>query len=122
MAALLVVALAIAVSHVPALVNKPAGLTRSTQLLSSTVVDPLDTLASLRRSDPGGPPQKLFSVDVEGAWSGYMSMAVLNNYDGDIWTSSATFRPSAPLGSSPMFSRSTPMRACFNASFFRKPV
>ena len=53
---LLVAGLAIGVSHVPALVNKPASLTRSTQLLSSTVVDPLDALASLRRSDPGGPP------------------------------------------------------------------
>jgi hypothetical protein len=93
MAALLIVALAIGVSRVPALVNKPSALTRSTQLLSSTVVDPLDALASLRSSDPTGLPRSLFSVQVQGPWSGYMSMAVLDNYDGDIWTSSATFRP-----------------------------
>ncbi|MGD0809313.1 MAG: transglutaminase-like domain-containing protein [Acidimicrobiales bacterium] len=93
MAAVLVVALAVGVSHVPDLADKPAALTRSTKLLSATVVDPLDALASLRRSDPGGPPHTLFKVQVERPWSGYMSLAVLDNYDGDIWTSSATFRP-----------------------------
>ncbi len=93
LAALVVVALAVGISRVPSLVNKPAALTRSTQLLSATVVDPLDALASLRRSDPAGPAEALFKVQVKRPWSGYMSLAVLNNYDGDIWTSSATFRP-----------------------------
>ena len=93
MAALLVAALAIGVSRVPGLVNKPAALTRSTKLLSATVVDPLDALASLRSSDPAAPPRLLFKVQVERPWSGYLSLAVLDNYDGDIWTSSATFRP-----------------------------
>jgi hypothetical protein len=93
MAAVLVAALAVGVSEVPALVNKPAALTRPTQLLSATVVDPLDALASLRSVDPAAAPRSLFTVRVDRPWSGYMSLAVLNNYDGDIWTSSATFRP-----------------------------
>jgi len=93
MAALLVAVLAIGVSSVPTLANKPAAITRSTELLSATVVDPLDALASLRSSAPAARPRALFTVQVDRPWSGYMSLAVLNDYDGDIWTSSATFRP-----------------------------
>jgi hypothetical protein len=92
-AALVAAALAIGVSSVPAFANKPTAVTRSTQLLLGTVVDPLDALASLRDSDPRAQPVTLFTVQVDKTWSGYMSLAALDNYDGDIWTFSATFRP-----------------------------
>jgi hypothetical protein len=90
---LVAAALAIGVSSVPAFANKPTAVTRSTQLLLGTVVDPLDALASLRDSDPRAQPVTLFTVQVDKTWSGYMSLAALDNYDGDIWTFSATFRP-----------------------------
>ena len=93
LAALLAGALAVGVSSVPSLASKPASLTRSTQLLSGTVVDPLDTLASLRDSDPAARPTSLFSLQVDQPWSGYISLATLDRYDGDSWTFSATFRP-----------------------------
>lgn len=101
LAAILAGALAIGVSSVPAFANKPAALTRSTQLLSGTVVDPLDALASLRRSDLGAPPRVLFNVQVEQRWSGYLSLATLDDYDGDVWTFSATFRPTGGRVPSP---------------------
>ena len=57
------------------------------------VVDPLEALASLRDSQPGAPPVTLFKTDVLQSWNGYMTLAALDDYDGDVWGLSATFRP-----------------------------
>jgi len=84
---------AVAVSGIPAFASKPATISRPTQLLSGIVVDPLDALASLRDSRPAARPIVMFAVQVRQAWSGYMSVATLDTYDGDSWTFSATFRP-----------------------------
>ena len=62
MAAVMLVALTTAVAGVPALVAKPASVSRPTQLLSGIVVDPLDALASLRSADPGAAPRDVFEV------------------------------------------------------------
>ena len=94
MAAVLVVALADrGVACARRWPTSPLRSTRSTQLLSapsSTLWTPSPRCAGPTRS---GRPHSFSSVQVERPWSGYMSLAVLDNYDGDIWTSSATFRP-----------------------------
>ena len=70
--------------------------------LSTTVVDPVDSLASLRRYDPSAPPKTFFTVQVfEGPWSGYLPVADLDDYDGDSWSFSATFRPTGGRVPSP---------------------
>jgi hypothetical protein len=102
MAAGLVVALATGISNIPALAAKPATVSRPTQLLSGTVVDPLDALASLRNSAPRAAARALFSVEVPERWSGYVPVAMLDQYDGGTWTfSSATFRPTGGRVPSP---------------------
>jgi len=93
MAALLSAALALVVPSLPGFASEPAALTRSTQLLTGTVVDPLDALASMRDSSPSAPPVTLMSVKVDQAWAGYVTLAILDDYDGDSWTFSDTFRP-----------------------------
>ncbi len=93
LAALLVAALALAIPGSFSLSGKAATVSRSTHLRSGIVVDPLDALASLRDSDPGAPPVTLFKVSVQQSWSGYVALAALDDYDGDSWSFSATFRP-----------------------------
>jgi hypothetical protein len=85
--------LAILVSSLPAFASKPDTITRPTQLLSGTVVNPLDTLAALRDTSPRAKPRMLFSMHVNQPWSGYVSVATLDRYDGDDWSLSATFQP-----------------------------
>ncbi len=85
----------------PALAAKPATLNRPTQLLSGMVVDPLEALASLRGSAPRAAARDLFDVRVQGSWNGYIPLATLDQYDGDSWTFSATFRPTGGRVPSP---------------------
>ena len=50
----------------------------------------------------GAAARALFSVQVNGRWSGYVPVATLGDYDGDTWTfSSATFRPTGGRVPSP---------------------
>ena len=97
LAAALAAGTAVVVSGIPAFASKPAALARPTQLLSGTVVDPLDALASLRDSHPQAPPEVLFSVQVRQPWSGYVAVATLDSYDGDSWSFSATSSPPAAV-------------------------
>ncbi|MGA3220644.1 MAG: transglutaminaseTgpA domain-containing protein [Acidimicrobiales bacterium] len=99
MAAALVVSLGAGIGSVPALASRPTTVSRPTQLLSGMVVDPLDTLAALRRS--GSQARDLFDVQVQKAWSGYIPVAALDEYDGDTWSFSATFRPTGGRVPSP---------------------
>ncbi len=101
MAAALVVALGAGIGSVPALASRPATVSRPTPLLSGLVVDPLDTLAALRRSGSQGAARDLFDVQVQKAWSGYVPVAALDEYDGDTWTFSTTFRPTGGRVPSP---------------------
>jgi hypothetical protein len=101
MAAVMLVALTAAVAGAPALAAKPASVSRPTQLLSGIVVDPLDALASLRSADPSAAPRDVFEVQLQRAWSGYVPLAVLDQYDGDAWSFSATFRPTGGRVPSP---------------------
>jgi hypothetical protein len=101
MAAVMLVALTAAVAGVPALTAKPASVSRPTQLLSGIVVDPLDALAALRSADPGAAPRDVFEVQLQRAWSGYVPLAVMDQYDGDAWSFSATFHPTGGRVPSP---------------------
>ncbi len=101
MAGAVLVALAAGVADVPALAAKPATVSRPTQLLSGIVVDPLDALASLRSADPRAAPRDLFDIQVAEAWNGYVPLAVLDEYDGDSWSFSATFQPTGGRVPSP---------------------
>jgi hypothetical protein len=92
-AAAVATGLGTAVPAVPALASKPAAVARQTQLVSGTVVDPVDALASLRTAAPPTRARPLFSVDVTRPWSGYVTVATLSTYDGDIWSFVSTFRP-----------------------------
>ncbi|MGH9107528.1 MAG: DUF3488 and transglutaminase-like domain-containing protein [Acidimicrobiales bacterium] len=92
-AAALAVALGFGVPAWPALASRPATLSRTTQLLSGTVVDPVSAIASLRSSSPGRRAVRLFSVQVERPWTGYITVAALDDYDGDTWSFSSTFEP-----------------------------
>ncbi len=93
MAAVLAADFAVAVPGALSSGGKPATVSRSTALVSGVVVDPLEALASLRDSQPGAPPVTLFKTDVLESWNGYMTLAALDDYDGDVWGFSATFRP-----------------------------
>ena len=101
MAVLLAAALTLAVPGALSLAGKPKAVSRPTPVLSTTVVDPVDSLASLRRYDPSAPPKTFFTVEVEGPWSGYLPVADLDEYDGDSWSFTATFRPTGGRVPSP---------------------
>ena len=51
--------------------------------------------------DPGAAPRDVFEVQVQSAWSGYIPLAVLDQYNGDAWSFSATFRPTGGRVPSP---------------------
>jgi len=93
MAAVLAAALALAVPGALSFIGKPATVSRPTPVVSTVVVDPVDALASLRNSHPQAAAKTLFAVQVLEPWSGYVSVAALDNYDGDVWSFSSTFKP-----------------------------
>jgi hypothetical protein len=101
MAVLLAAALTLAVPGALSFAGKPKTVSRPTPVVSTTVVDPVDSLASLRRYDPSAPPKTFFTAQVFEPWSGYLPVADLNNYDGDSWSFSATFRPTGGRVPSP---------------------
>jgi len=99
------VGLAVAVPTLPAMSRKPASLNRATPLVTAAVVDPVDALAALRDGDPLAPAKVVMQVDTNQPSTGYLGMAVLDDYDGAVWSFDATFRPTggrvpAPAGAS----------------------
>ena len=101
MAVLLAAVLTLAVPGALSFAGKPKSVSRPTPVVSTTVVDPVDSLASLRRYDPSAPPKTYFTVQVFQPWSGYLPVADLDNYDGDSWSFSATFHPTGGRVPSP---------------------
>jgi hypothetical protein len=78
-------------------------LTRTAPLASSSLLDPVDALASLRDSNPPDPAVPELRVSTSQASTGYLAMAVLDNYDGGLWSFDTTFQPTggrvpAPTG------------------------
>lgn len=79
--------------RVPALTGRPAAVHRAPPTSEPTVTDPVDAMAQLRDSNPGAPPQPLLQVNISGRSTGYLDLAVLDAYDGDLWQFGATFQP-----------------------------
>ena len=92
-AAATIAVLAATFPSLPALEHKPATLSRTAPLARATVVDPVDALASLRDNDPLGSAVPELRVSTGGATTGYLAMAILDNYDGALWSFNATFQP-----------------------------
>ncbi|GEM_PF-1756457 len=92
-AAGLAAALAYVVPAVPALASRPAVLARPSQLLSGTVVDPVSAMAALSQARVKGKPFDVLSVSTNRPWSGYVAVAILDDYDGGSWSFTSTFRP-----------------------------
>jgi hypothetical protein len=88
-----VAGLAAGLPSLPALTNRPATLSRPTQVLSGTVTDPVDAMAALRASGYLGRAEEMFSVWVAMPWDGYLSVAALDSYDGWGWYFSGVFHP-----------------------------
>jgi TgpA N-terminal domain/Transglutaminase-like superfamily len=101
MAVLLAAALTLAVPGNLSVAGKAKSVSRPTPVVSTTVVDPVDSLAAMRRYDPSAPPKTFFTVTVDEPWSGYLPVAELDNYDGDSWSFTATFRPTGGRVPSP---------------------
>jgi hypothetical protein len=85
-------ALGVGIPRIPAL-RRPVGLERRPEVLTLSLVDPVDVLAALREDDPSRPPVTLFRVHTDAATSGYAALAYLDDYDGNTWSLSSTFIP-----------------------------
>jgi hypothetical protein len=110
LSAALAAGLAAVVPTIPAFASRPATVSRPTQLLSGTVIDPVDALAYLRAANPLGKGPALYSVSVNRPWQGYMAVAALDRYDGDVWSFASTFRPTGgrvPYNGPPLGNRAT---------------
>jgi transglutaminase-like putative cysteine protease len=79
--------------QVPAFSGQPAALHRTPPTASPVVTDPLDALAQLRDGTAGSPARPVLSVDTSAPSSGYLTLAVLDSYDGGSWRFDATFHP-----------------------------
>jgi Transglutaminase-like superfamily/TgpA N-terminal domain len=86
-------AAALVVTAVPSSNSKPVSLHRPAPTAASVVVDPVDSMAQLRDGNPHAPASREIQIDLNGASTGYLSMAVLDEYDGAVWQFIATFQP-----------------------------
>ncbi len=90
---LLAVALALVVPGLPGLSRPPASLGRGAPVVSSVLIDPVDAMAGLRDGEPQQPARTVLRVDTDSPSTGYLDLAVLDQYDGDVWGLNAVFRP-----------------------------
>ena len=88
--AVIAAVLATVIPSLPALSSRPASLNRTPPLTASNIVDPVDSLAYLRDYTPEHP---VLTVDIDQPSTGYLAMAVLDQYDGSTWSFDTTFRP-----------------------------
>jgi hypothetical protein len=87
----LAVALGLLVPALPLMSGKPVALRRQAQLGSELIVDPLDEMAQLRNANPTGPARTVMTVTTSTLSSGYLAIAILDDYDGATWSLHATF-------------------------------
>lgn len=77
----------------PGMRATPAAVARATTTDNVATLAPVGTIAALRDGDPQAPAVTLFTVALGGPSTGYLPVATLDNYDGDIWTFDRTFKP-----------------------------
>ena len=84
---------ALVIAAVPSSGRKPASLHRAAPTATTVLVDPVDSMAQLRDGNPHGPASRELAVDLSRASTGYLGMAILDDYDGAVWQFTATFGP-----------------------------
>lgn len=112
-AAAVAVSLAFAVPALPSMSRPPATVHRAAPTGSTLLIDPLDTMADLRDSSPHSPAHTELVVQLDQPASGYLTLAVLDDYDGAVWRFDTTFQPTGgriPLGSAAASVPATPVR------------
>ena len=57
------------------------------------MIDPVDALAALRDENPRAPARPLLSVNTDLPSTGYLAVAVLDDYDGGSWSLDSVFTP-----------------------------
>ncbi|MGC8511884.1 MAG: transglutaminase domain-containing protein [Acidimicrobiales bacterium] len=72
--------------------GKPVVLHLQAQVVTPVINDPVDELAQLR-DDNGERPVSLGSVTLPGSQTQYLQAAVLDDYNGGLWSFRATFVP-----------------------------
>jgi TgpA N-terminal domain/Transglutaminase-like superfamily len=87
------VVLAVTVPSLPSMSRKPASLNRPAQLASGLIVDPVDTMGALRDTESRTASHPIMTVSTNAPSTGYLGMAVLDQYDGALWSFDATFQP-----------------------------
>jgi TgpA N-terminal domain/Transglutaminase-like superfamily len=89
--AVIAAVLALAVPSFPAMSRRPASAERTPSLTAASIVDPVDALAEFR--DGASPTETVLQVNTDQPSTGYLGMAVLDDYDGSTWSFDTTFRP-----------------------------
>ncbi len=93
LAALVAVLLALVVPSLPVPDRQPAALARATPVANPVIIDPVDALAGLRDDDPRAPARTILDVNTDVPSTGYLAVAVLDDYDGGSWSLDSVFRP-----------------------------
>lgn len=83
----------LAVPHLPGLGSHGASLNRRPPTVRPLATSPVDVIASLRDDHPSAPPRPMVVVRTNASSTGYLPVAVLDNYDGATWTFDRTFEP-----------------------------
>ncbi len=95
MATLVVVTVASAmlVPRLPGLAGSPVAPARRPPLRSEQPVVPTDAVAILRQANPAAPAVTELTVRANRPFDGYLTLAILDRYDGDVWGLDRTFAP-----------------------------
>jgi hypothetical protein len=101
-AALVASVVAVVIPSLPGIATRPASLNRAAPLTNSVVTDPVDTMAALRNSSPDSSARPVLRIRTDDPSTGYLAAAILDDYDGALWSFASTFRPTGgriPLAS-----------------------
>ena len=91
--AVLAAVLTAVIPSLGALSGKPASLNKPAPITSSVIVDPVGATATLRDGNPSARAFRILQVTSDRPVTGYISSAVLDDFDGSQWTFDSTFEP-----------------------------
>lgn len=89
----LAVVLTLIVAGTDVLSGKPATLNKAPPVAASVIDDPVGATSSMRDGDPSLHPFPVMRIVTDRPAPGYLSAALLDNFDGSQWTFNATFKP-----------------------------